>query len=820
MTCARYITVILPLPVAGTFTYRVPPEDAGRVTVGSRVIVPFGKRKFYTGIVTSFDENPPQTYTIKDIISVPDSEPVLRHPQLRLWEWISEYYLCSVGEVYKSAVPPGLKIESETKFELNPDFDASGLDSLPAKEVEVMKLLDDKGALSAKDIEKETGFSSTPTMLQTMIKRGSVIVSESLVDRYRPQREHLVKLTFGRGDAEAVSRAFVKVKGAPKQEKMLLTLLHLSQMATNDGVTVASLLETSQGTSATLKALTDKGVAEKFTRDVSRFHYSGAPAAGVAALTSSQQVALSEIHSSFAEHNTTLLHGITSSGKTEVYTHLAQHVLQQGRQVLYLVPEIALTTQLTTRLQNVFGDKVIVYHSKFTDNERVDIWRRLLHSNEPYIVLGARSALFLPFAKLGLVIVDEEHDPSFKQFDPAPRYNARDTAIMLAYMHGAKTLLGSATPAIDTYYKALGGKYGLVKLTGRYGGAHVPEIEIVNMARERQRKMVKGSFAISTIDEIKSAVEQGKQAIVFHNRRGFAPMARCTQCQYIPKCTRCDVSLTYHKRANTLMCHYCGASYPMPAVCPACKEPTVEIVGYGTERVEDEVEEIFSGARSLRMDLDTTRSKNSYARIIDTFSSHKADILVGTQMVTKGLDFGDVTVVAVINADAVINYPDFRSAERAYNMLEQVSGRAGRRDNAGKVVIQTRNPEHPVIGFLRSHDYDAFYAHEIEERRAFSYPPFSRVINIVLRHRDERELDEIASTYAARLRQLFGSRVNGPTVPFVSRIRNLYIRQLMLKVELNASMSKVKEILRDVHAALHASMSSMRGLIIHYDVDP
>lgn len=820
MTGARYITVILPLPVAGSFTYRVPPEDAGRVTVGSRVIVPFGKRKFYTGIVTCFDENPPQTYTIKDIISVPDTGPVLRHPQLRLWEWISEYYLCSIGDVYKAAVPPGLKIESETKFELNPDFNAAALDSLPQKEVEVMKLLEDKGALSAKDIEKETGFSTSPTLLQAMIKRGSVIVAESLVDRYRPHREHLVRLTFARADADAVADAFAKVKGAPKQERMLLTLLHLSQLTANDAVTLASLLETSQGTSATLKTLTDKGIAQKITRDVSRFHYSGAPPAGLSPLTPPQQVALSEIHTSFVGHNTTLLHGVTSAGKTEVYAHLASHVLQQGRQVLYLVPEIALTTQLTKRLQNIFGDKVIVYHSKFTDNERVDIWRRMLHSNEPFIVLGARSSVFLPFAKLGLVIVDEEHDSSYKQFDPAPRYNARDTAIMLAYMHGAKTLLGSATPAIDTYYKALCGKYGLVKLAQRYGGAQLPEIEIVDMARERRRKQIRGSFALSTIDEIKAAVEQGTQAIVFHNRRGFAPMARCTQCQYIPKCKHCDVSLTYHKRANMLMCHYCGATYPMPAVCPACKEPTVEIVGYGTERVEDEVEEIFSGARSLRMDLDTTRSKNSYAKIIDTFSSHKADILVGTQMVTKGLDFGDVTVVAVINADAIINYPDFRSAERAYNMLEQVSGRAGRRDKAGKVVIQTRNPEHPVISFIKSHDYEAFYAHEIEERRAFSYPPFSRVINIVLRHRDERELDEIASTYAARLRQLFGSRVNGPTVPFVSRVRNLYIRQLMLKVELNASMGKVKEILRDVHAALHSSMSSMRGLMIHYDVDP
>ncbi len=820
MTGARYISVILPLPVAGVFTYRVPPEDTAKVTVGTRVIVPFGKRKFYTGIVTAFDENPPQTYTIKDIISVPDSEPVIRHPQLRHWEWVTEYYLCSLGDVYKAAVPPGLKIESETRFELNPDFDAALLDNLPVKEVEIMKLLDEKGRMSARDVEKETGFSNTPTLLQTMIRRGSAIVSESLVDRYRPRREHVVRLRFRRDDPAEVTRVFQLIKGAPKQEQMLLTLMHLCQVSSQDETAMSTLLETSKGTAASLKALVDKGIAEKLTREVSRFKYTGAKAGVPSPLTPAQQLALSEIHTSFATHNITLLHGVTSGGKTEVYTHLANHVLEQGKQVLYLVPEIALTTQLTSRLQKVFGDKVIVYHSKFTDSERVDIWRKLLHGNEPCIVLGARSAVFLPFAKLGLVIVDEEHDPSYKQFDPAPRYNARDTAIMLAYMHGAKTLLGSATPAIDTYYKALSGKYGLVKLSSRYGGAKLPEIEIVDMARERQRKMVRGSFAVSTIGDVKAAVEQGKQAIVFHNRRGFAPMARCTQCQYIPKCTRCDVSLTYHKHANTLMCHYCGSTYPMPAVCPVCKEPTVEIVGYGTERIEDEVENIFSGARTLRMDLDTTRSKNSYAKIIDTFSEHKADILVGTQMVTKGLDFGDVTVVAVINADAVINYPDYRSAERSFNMLAQVSGRAGRRDAPGKVVIQTSNPSHPVIGFLKNHDYESFYNHEVEERRAFAYPPFSRIINIVLRHRNERELDEIASAYANRLRQLFGTRVNGPTVPFVSRIQNLYIRQLMLKVELNASMARVKEILRAVHAELHASSPSMRGLVIHYDVDP
>jgi primosomal protein N' (replication factor Y) len=536
-------------------------------------------------------------------------------------------------------------------------------------------------------------------------------------------------------------------------------------------------------------------------------------------LSPAQSKALQEIHHSFLSGNITLLHGVTSSGKTELYIHLIDRVLEEGNQALFLVPEIALTTQLTRRLQRVFGDKVVIYHSKFSDNERVDIWRKLLNSSEPMVIIGARSAIFLPFAKLGLVIVDEEHEPSYKQFDPAPRYNARDSAILLASMHGAKTLLGSATPSIETYYKATHGKYALVTLSERYAGVKLPKIEVVDMALERNRHAVDGTFAKVLTGAAHQVIADNKQVILFHNRRGYSPFGRCKLCQFVPKCDNCDVSLTYHRYPEAFVCHYCGATYPVMRTCPSCHEPTIEIVGYGTERLEEDIAEQFSDARILRMDLDTTRNRDSYDRIIDDFSQHKADILIGTQMVTKGLDFSDVSLVGIISADTIINIPDFRSAERAFNMLEQVSGRAGRRTGEGSVLIQTYRPEHPVIQFVRNHDYNGFYEHEIAERQAFNYPPFSRIINIYIKHRDQAVVAQMATEYANRLRALLGNRVSGPDEPAVNRIQSLYIRKIMLKLEINASMSRVKQLLRELYIEMHAS-PTMRALTLYYDVDP
>lgn len=820
-----FIEVILPVPVGGTFTYSLPDHLTEKVRVGSRVIVPFGRRKFYTGIVVAFVHTAPAVFTIKEVTHVLDSNPVVRFPQLKFWNWMSEYYLCSVGDVYNAAVPSGLKIESETLFEVNPDFDAEDVASLPEREIMVFHLLSSKGKLTTSDIEKETGFRNVTPLMHKMFLQGAAVISESLVNKYRPKREQYVRLCSDVFANKSIDDAFAKVKGAPKQEKMLLTLMQLSSFNIKDqvyrDVLLSDLIEKSGLTTPILKALVDKGIALRFTKETSRFRCYDGAREPTPVLSDAQKIAFNQISEEFKHKPVVLLHGVTASGKTEIYVHLIQKVIsEKSQQVLYLVPEIALTTQLTSRLQKILGDKLIIYHSKFTDNERVEIWNRLLYSNEPLVVLGTRTALFLPFAKLGLVVVDEEHDQSYKQFERAPRYNARDAAIMLAYMHGAFTLLGSATPSIETYYKATTGKYGLVELLARYMDAQLPEIIVTDMSLESKRKAIDGSFALSTIADIRKQVEKGCQAIVFHNRRGYAPMAHCTQCQYVPKCKYCDVTLTFHKSANALVCHYCGSTYPLPDTCPVCKEPSIEVVGYGTERIADEVESLFPDARCLRMDLDTTRNKNSYEKLISDFSAHKADILVGTQMVTKGLDFGDVTLAAVVNADAMIHFPDFRSAERSFDVLQQVAGRAGRRDINGKVIIQTRTPSHPVITFVKAQDYYSFYQSEIEERRMFAYPPFTRLIYIYLKHKDETELDNISCIYADRLRGLFGTRVTGPTKPSVAKVQLYYIRQIMLKVELNASMAKVKEILRNLHSSLHSSLPSMRQLILYYDVDP
>ncbi len=525
------------------------------------------------------------------------------------------------------------------------------------------------------------------------------------------------------------------------------------------------------------------------------------------------------MHKSWLEKDITLLHGVTSSGKTELYIHLIDYVMRRGRQALYLVPEIALTTQLTSRLQRVFGDKVLIYHSRFSDNERVEIWNRLLDDPSPCVVIGARSSVFLPFGSLGLVIVDEEHESAYKQQDPAPRYNARDAAVVLASMHGAKTLLGSATPSVETFWKAVNGRYGLVELLERYEGGQLPEMRLVDMTLARKKGEVKGIFSDELREDVSGALGRGMQSILFLNRRGYAPVARCKMCGFVPKCDHCDVSLTYHRRIDKLLCHYCGTPYAVPDVCPACKEPGIEVLGYGTERIEEEVDSCFPGVAIARLDLDTTRNKDSYENIIEDFSRGKSQILVGTQMVTKGLDFGNVSVVGVVNADAIINFPDFRSAERAFNMIEQVAGRAGRKNSEGKVAIQTYSPSHPLFRFLLSHDYHGFYANEIDERRRFNYPPFVRVIYIYIKHKDPVAVGSIANDLASKLRTLLGNRISGPEEPTVARVQTLYIRRIMLKVETNASISKVKQLLNDVRIEM-TNAGRLSGAIVYYDVDP
>lgn len=820
-----YAEVLLPLPLTGTFTYIVPEALADRVKPGHRVIVPFGRRKFYTAIVTGLTPRLPGNFEVKEISQALDDTPIIRHPQLKLWEWMAEYYLCSPGEVYKAALPAGLKIESETFIDINPDYEESPERRLDEREVMVMaNVAHAEKRVTMGDIERMTGFRNVTAIVSRLVELGALRVSENLVERYHTRKETFVEIAIERGDAEALHRAFDTVGSSPKQEKALMTLLELSQFMRRDAklreVRRSELTDRAGVTTAIVGALEKRGIIRQIRRGVSRFAPVDTEPGPLPELTPPQKSALDAIHASWREKDITLLHGVTSSGKTEIYINLIDYVLRQGRQALYLVPEIALTTQLTRRLQRVFGRKVIIYHSRFSDSERVELWRRMLDTREPVVVIGARSALFMPFSSLGLVIVDEEHESSYKQQDPAPRYNGRDAAMVLARMHGAKTLLGSATPAIDTYYKALAGRYGLVELKERFGGAQMPEVELIDMSLARKKREVSGTFSRRLRQLIDVATGRGDQSIVFLNRRGFAPMARCRQCGYIPKCENCDVSLTYHRGIDKLVCHYCGTPYELPKICPACKEPDMEIIGYGTERVEDEIAMFFPDAAIARLDRDTTRNKESYETIIDSFSKGRSNILVGTQMVTKGLDFDRVGVVGVVNADATVNQPDFRSAERAFNMLEQVSGRAGRRTGApGVVAIQTYTPSHPLYGYLKAHNYRGFYDHEIEERRLFLYPPFTRVIYVYLKHRDQAAVNALAAAYGQRLRQLFGNRVFGPDEPSVARVQQMYIRRVMIKIEVEASMRKVKEILRALYEEMHAG-GAARGAVVYYDVDP
>ena len=648
-----YAQIILPVPLDRSFSYEVPESMAADLAVGSRVLVPFGPKLYYTGIVESFTPHAPQgEYRIKPITALIDRKPVIQHPQLNFWRWIADYYLSAIGDVFKCALPSGLKVESETNVEINPDIKdepdamAEVIATLDDDSVRLLTLLNERGRMSSKELARTAGLDCPERLVSRLLDSGTVVVSEKLVERFRRKRISYVRLTADLNiTPDKTTGMFAAVKGAKKQEQTLLTLISLSERGRKE-VTLKDLTERADVGRPIVKALADKGLVEIFDREVSRFAPVNSTPGELPVLSDPQSTALDRIHKSFLERDVCLLHGVTSSGKTEIYINLIDYVLRQGRQALYLVPEIALTTQLTRRLQRVFGRKVIIYHSRFSDSERVELWRRMLDTREPVVVIGARSALFMPFSSLGLVIVDEEHESSYKQQDPAPRYNGRDAAMVLARMHGAKTLLGSATPAIDTYYKALAGRYGLVELKERFGGAQMPEVELIDMSLVRKKREVSGTFSRRLRQLIDVATGRGDQSIVFLNRRGFASMARCRQCGYIPKCENCDVSLTYHRGIDKLVCHYCGTPYELPKICPACKEPDMEIIGYGTERVEDEIAMFFPDAAIARLDRDTTRNKESYETIIDSFSKGRSNILVGTQMVTKGLDF-DLSLIHI-----------------------------------------------------------------------------------------------------------------------------------------------------------------------------
>ena len=817
----KFVETLLPLALPGTYTYRIP--EGIKLSIGMRVLVPFGRKKIYTAIVVNLHDREPKGYEVKEILGTLDDRPILRHPQLDFWQWIADYYLCSVGEVYKAALPSGLKVESETTISVNPDFEESEPGQLTDRERVILDFTAQRGRVQIAEIAHATGFKTVERNVSHLLDLDALHVSERVIDNYRPKTEACVRLTIARDDEQSLHQFFDQLKRAPKQEALLLAYLDMSRWLQSGEVKEVSkdnLLKRAGVSGAVLHEAVKRGMLEIYKKEINRFADLGSVLEEPPTLSDEQKRAYDEIHQSMRQHAITLLHGVTSSGKTSVYMHLIADALRLGKQVLYLVPEIALTTQLTRRLRRVFGDKLLIYHSKFSDNERVDIWKRLLDSNEPCVVIGVRSSVFLPYSNLGLVIVDEEHDSSYKQQDPAPRYNGRNAALVLAQMHGAKTLLGSATPAIEVYHLAQEGRYGLVKLMTRYGDIQMPEVKVIDTIDARKRREMSHMFSNELIANCRKALQNGEQVILFQNRRGYAPMVRCKECGSVPKCEHCDVSLTYHKHSRSLVCHYCGYTISLPDLCPACQLPGLEIVGYGTERIEDDIDALFPGEKISRMDLDTTRSKNSYDRIIDEFSQHRTNILVGTQMVTKGLDFDAVSIVGILNADTMINFPDFRSHERAFDMLEQVSGRAGRAHKQGQVVIQTSQPDHDVIKYVQAHDYEGFYQHELADRKQFGYPPFTKVINIYLKHRDDATVGELAVRYSSLLRQVFGTRVLGPMAPFVARVQNLYIRQVTLKMETGASMAKVKTILRSLYEQMLAADSRMKAVRLYYDVDP
>lgn len=740
-----FADVILPLPLSSNYTYSIPKEYEERISVGCRVTVPLGKSKHYTALVAKVHDEEPREYETRPITELLDDSAIVLPLQMRLWEWIARYYVCSLGEIFKAAVPQGLKGE------------------------------------------------------------------------FKPKTEQRIRLTKRIQDTIAKNLIEQSLSRAPRQKRLFNTFLQLTQ--NGEEVSRHKLIEIAEVTPNICKELIDKGIFECYEVEIGRLQRIHDAITPPNALNDAQQKALDNINDCFKQKNVTLLHGVTSAGKTEVYIHLITQALERGEQVLYMLPEIALTKQIVERLRRVFGNRIGLYHSKFSDAERVEIWKKQL-SEQPYdIILGVRSSLFLPFRKLGLIIVDEEHENSYKQQEPAPRYNARNTAIVLASLFGAKTLLGTATPSIESYYNASTGKYGLVSLTARYRSLQMPEISIIDIKDLANRKQMTGPFSDPLTDAMKKALDNKKQIILFQNRRGYAPLLECRNCGWVPRCKHCDVSLTLHKNAGKLTCHYCGYTVPAPKICPNCEENNFVNLGYGTEKIEDELQNLFPEARIARMDLDTTRTRTSYENIINNFQQGKTDILIGTQMVSKGLDFDNVEVVGILNADTLLNYPDFRANERAYQLISQVAGRAGRKYGQGKVFLQTKQPDAPIMPHIIDNNYIQFYDSQLGERMLFHYPPFHRLVYVYLKHRDIHILEECSERMGLRMREIFGHRVLGPDLPPVARVQQLFIRKIVLKVENNLSQYKINEILIQLQQEIIAD-KRYKAVTIYYDIDP
>jgi len=821
LSSPKFVDVILPLPLGNTFTYAVPEEWSDQARIGMRVVVQFGKKKMYTGVIHLVHIVPPTVYKAKEIICLLDNEPILRRPQMKFWEWISSYYQAYLGDVYQAAVPAGLKLQSETLVCINPDFEAES--PLTEREGRLLDALSDGKPIFVSELNKLTEIRDVMPALKHLLEKGAVEISEELTEKFRAKTDTFVRFTNEAKQDDHLRQLFDELGRAKKQLEVLMMYIDLSKCLTpvkQREVSRKELLERTGASPAVLSGLIERGALEVYVKEIGRLDITDISTSEQYALNEYQQEAYNEIEKQFIDKKVVLLHGVTSSGKTEMYIQMISKVLAEGKQVLYLVPEIALTTQLTSRLKRVFGNRLGVYHSKFSDAERVEIWNNVLNDKTYDVIIGVRSSVFLPFRQLGLVIVDEEHESSYKQYDPAPRYHARNAAIMLASMHGAKTLLGTATPAIETYHNALTGKYGLVELNKRHEEMAMPEILVVDTKEAYRKKEMEGVFTPLLIEKIGKALQNHEQVILFQNRRGYAPFIECKVCAFVPHCKNCDVSLTVHKVFNTLTCHYCGYTEPIPNICPKCGTPgSLSTKGFGTEKIEDEIKVIFPDARVSRMDLDTTRSKKSYDKIITDFEQLKVDILIGTQMVSKGLDFERVSLVGILNADNMLNFPDFRAHERAYQLMAQVSGRAGRKNKRGTVVLQTSSPEHAIIGQVIRNDFKAMYATQCEERQLFKYPPFYRIIQVVLRHRDPKVVSQAAQRLANDLRAVFGARVLGPNIPVVARVQNLYIKHILLKIENEASSERAKDILRQITDQVLAD-SKFKSLWVNLDVDP
>lgn len=837
-----FVDVILPLSVPNLYTYRVPFEWAESIAIGKRVVVQFGKGKLYSALVRRIHEIPPKQYVAKYIDSILDDHPIVNQKQFELWEWMCSYYMCNIGDVMVAALPGGLRLSSETKVVLNQAYKEQVLKKeLNDKEFLILDALEIRQVLTLNDVSDIIEQKIVYPIIKSLIEKGIVLIQEELKEKFKPKIESFVRITDYADDEENLKTFFVALeKKAPKQLDVVMTYITLSKRYSKERVEVrkSDILKVVEGGEAALKSLIKKNVFELYEREVGRLA-SFENENKISNLNEEQQTILDSINAQFGRtenvsgqpvKDVVLLHGVTSSGKTEIYVKLIEQAITEGKQVLYLLPEIALTTQIINRLRKYFGDMVGVYHSKFNGNERVEVWNNVLGRSLDIeknatefsnfkLVIGARSALFLPFSNLGLVIVDEEHDTSYKQYDPSPRYNARDAAIYLAHIHKAKTLLGSATPCIESYYNAQDGKYGFAELTKRFGGVQMPEILIADVKEATRKKQMKSHFSPLLLDTITLALDKKEQVILFQNRRGFAPQLECNICAWIPQCANCDVSLTYHKVSNQLRCHYCGYSIKPPTKCAACGDTDLKMKGFGTEKIEEELSIFYPKARISRMDLDTTRSKFAHQHIIQDFEEGNIDILVGTQMVTKGLDFDNVSMVGILNADSMLNFPDFRSFERSFQLMAQVSGRAGRKSKRGKVIIQTQNPEHSIIQEVIANDFASMYTNQLMDRKNFNYPPYFRLIEVTVIHKDVDMVNASSKYLADALKKHFAKRVLGPEFPLVSRVRNLYHKNILLKIERDASVGQVKKILSELLMKFKSS-ADYKSVRVQIDVDP